>query len=496
MPLDPNQPKEEAAGDPSKASEASDITQESIQKRIRQNTPSPHREITAQPSPHRFVSEEELTQTAKRVTNMALAHEIVVSGDFQLKPVELPGGSLEKRVRDMLHKAFWDCLESQFAEDPPVYDQAIILLGEIKETLISFLLPGHTRLRNQINEVLDLELIKQEAEKGILSIPRLAEFTVGMMGTLCAPARDEEIKKLRDIKEPIPLFRAIFAVLDLMKLDMANFAVSSIRPHLMQQSVEYERKKFQEFFDEQPNSLEFVTKWLQEAANDLMTSHPEDPAVAGAASESLSSASVLNHAYMKLLAWEHEGKLFPETVLMDQQRFQEMQQELVQLTRQGTLLLITHNSTGSALFGLPDFMDRMKTLIRVLLEEVDSPSVNTEEVVTTLSEKVCVEVNSTLVQHGFPSFSAERVESFKGQIQAAVSPTNQIYQLIESRIQMFLLSYLSASNQRSLPVIPGGLGPIQKEIEKIAVKFARLVNYNKMVFSPYYDSILSKILDN
>lgn len=38
-----------------------------------------------------------------------------------------------------------------------------------------------------------------------------------------------------------------------MKIDMANFAVSSLRPHLFQQSVEYERKKFQEFLEKQPS---------------------------------------------------------------------------------------------------------------------------------------------------------------------------------------------------------------------------------------------------
>lgn len=49
------------------------------------------------------------------------------------------------------------------------------------------------------------------------------------------------------------VLRAIFSVLDLMKVDMANFALSSIRPHLMQQSVEYERNKFQEFLEKQPS---------------------------------------------------------------------------------------------------------------------------------------------------------------------------------------------------------------------------------------------------
>lgn len=64
----------------------------------------------------------------------------------------------------------------------------------------------------------------------------------------------------------------------------------------------------------------------------------------------------------------------------------------------------------------------------------------------------------------------------------------------DSRIQKFLESYLASGHQKSLPAVPGGLGPIQRELEEIAVKYVRLVNYNKMVFSPYYDAILDKIL--
>lgn len=494
MPFEPgkSQSGENPGDEPSRASRGDNVdsSEESLRKRIRQSTPSPHRANPAQASPPRFVSVEELMDAAKGVTNMALAHEIVVNGGFQIKPMELPQGSLERTVRDIVHKAFWDCLETQFSEDPPVYDHAIILLGEIKEALFSFLLPGHTRLRNQINEVLDLELIKQEAENRALDIPKLAEFTIGMMGTLCAPARDEEIRKLRDIKEPVPLFRAIFTVLDLMKLDMANFAVSSIRPHLMQQSVDYERIKFQEFFEKQPSSLDHVTSWLQETVSELYSKES-----AGASSGSLCPVSVLNHAYLQLLTWDHEQKLFPETVVMDQIRFQEMKLELLQLTLLGTLLLITNNFAGPTVSGLPGFTDQMKSLIRLLLEGVGTPGVSTDDALATLSEKICVEVAKCLNQHGSTPFSSEREESLKGQIRTASSPSNQIYRLIESRIQSFLLSYLSTTNQRSSPTVPGGLGPIQKELEELAVKFVRLVNYNKMVFSPYYDSVLSKILN-
>ncbi|XP_069079622.1 T-complex protein 11-like protein 1 [Pleurodeles waltl] len=503
MPLDPDMPNaNEGKTNESEIhsqKETQDTSDESVRKRIRQSSPS---RLTPQSSPPRLVSLEELMETTKGVTKMALAHEIVVNGDFKIKQPQLPEGSLEKRVRDIVHKAFWDCLEVQFHEDPPTYGHAITLLGEIKETLSSFLLPGHTRIRSQINEVLDLDLIKQEAENGALDISKLVKFIIEMMGMLCAPARDDAIKKLKDIKEIVPLLREIFSVLDLMKIDMANFAVSSIRPHLMQQSVEYERQKFQDFFDKQPNSLEFVTKWLQEAADDLasrsrmesLSSDGEAGPIAAHSITAFSPVTVQNHAYLKLLKWDHSTP-FPETLLLDQTRFEEMQQELDQLTTMGTILLVTYNSAGPALSNLPGFVGKLKTVIKVLLKGKHLSSFNLSEAMATISEKICAEVNSCLSQHGFTPFSAEKEMTLKGQIQAAADPNNHIHKLIDSRIQKFLEGHLSSNQQKCVPVLPGGLGPIQRELEEIATRYTRFVNYNKIVFSPYYDMILSKILN-
>ncbi|NWH59260.1 T11L1 protein, partial [Geococcyx californianus] len=503
MSQNPDKPpssEEKSSGLEDDQEESLDNPNQSVRKRVRQSTLRSHRDDTPKSSPPRPVSVEELMETAKGVTNMALAHEIVLNGDFQIKRAELPEHSLEKKVRDIVHKAFWDCLEAQLKEDPPTYDHAIKLLGEIKENLLSFLLPGHTRLRSQITEVLDLDLIKQEAENGALDISKLVEFVIGMMGTLCAPARDEEIKKLKDIHEIVPLFRAIFSVLDLMKMDMANFAVSSIRPKLMQQSVEYERKKFQEFLEKQPNSLDFVTRWLQEAADDLakmrsktLPSYCSDVGATGGVS-ALCPIAVQNQAYLKLLKWDHINKPFPETVLMDQTRFQEIQLELEQLLVIGTVLLVTFSAAGSALIDIPGFAEKIKTIIKVLLTGTHLPTFNLKESLATIGEKVCAEVNSCLSQHGFTPFSAESETVLKGQIQAVANPDNAICKLIDSRIQKFLENYLASSHQKSLPAVPGGLGPIQRELEEIAAKYVRLVNYNKVVFSPYYDAILGKIL--
>lgn len=41
--------------------------------------------------------------------------------------------SLEKQVRDVVHKAFWDKLREELSQDPPVFSQALSLIQEVKE---------------------------------------------------------------------------------------------------------------------------------------------------------------------------------------------------------------------------------------------------------------------------------------------------------------------------------------------------------------------------
>lgn len=496
MPKDQDQNKP-GCGENKDTEEGSEISdEESHRITLRTSTSSPQRGTTPQSSPPKFVSVEELMETAKGVTNMALAHEIVVNQDFQVKPVEPPDGSLEKKIKEIMHKAFWDCLEAQLREDPPSYDHAIKLLAEIKETLLSFLLtgPGHARLRSLIEEVLDLELIQQQAENRALDISKVVEFVVGMMGSLCAPSRDEDIKRLREVTDLVPLLRAIFLVLDKMKIDMANFAVSSIRPHLLQQSVEYERKKFQEFLDKQPNALDLTEKWLQDAVRSLRESGAEGSGMVASNPSPLLPVNVHNHAYLHLLKWDHASDPFPETLLMDQVRFQEMQRDMERLLLVATVLLVVYNTSGEAIAGLPGLMDKLKNTIYTLLTDLHLPSFSAPEALATIGEKMCVDLSEVLSQHGFTPFSSDRLRALKGQISAVALPDNVIRKVIDSRIQAYLLGVLESRLHNSAPTLPGGLAPVCKELEEMAVKFGRLVNLNKIVFSPFYQQIFQKIL--
>ncbi|CAH1954043.1 unnamed protein product [Acanthoscelides obtectus] len=198
-------------------------------------------------SPPKFVSLEEIMQAANGMRDMALVHQIVVDKDFRLKRVEPEPDSVQKIIKDTMHKAFWDVLRAQLAEEPPNYTQALNLLEEIKEGLFAVLLPQHTRIRQQISEILDTDLIKQQALQGTLDFKNYAQYVISVMSKLCAPIRDDKINELKETSDVIDTFRGILELLDLMQLDMANFTLQMARPDIIARSVDLERKKFADY---------------------------------------------------------------------------------------------------------------------------------------------------------------------------------------------------------------------------------------------------------
>nr|XP_032648481.1 T-complex protein 11 X-linked protein 1-like isoform X3 [Chelonoidis abingdonii] len=436
-------------------------------------------------SPPPVLSMAELLETAQEVSKMTIAHEIVVNRDFKLQEVNFSPNSLESRVKETLHKAFWDSLKEQLSASPPVYTHVIQLLQEIKETILSLLLPWHSRLRGQIEEALDMELITQEAEHGALDIPSLTMYILGTMAMLCAPVRDEEVQRLQGVTDPVQLLREIFRVLDLMKMDMVNFTIQSLRPHLQDHSVQYEQKKFQELLAKLPNSLDYTTEWLHKAAAEVSASslsspsHPEvcgspAPLSLGAVSSSSSipsPMSVLNQGYMNLLRWEPGLEKYPETLLMDQARLQEVSG--------GNLL---HRGRGS---------HSSRTVAKVNIEHASD--FRFREALLDISNHVHQEVSESLLQLGYPAFTSDKSASLKGQIRSIAEDDNAVRIVIEQRIYSFLSLHLSPSAQNSCS-LSKGLAPIQEELLEVGHRFGSVIHHNRQVYGPYYLAILKKVV--
>ncbi|XP_008056685.1 T-complex protein 11 homolog isoform X2 [Carlito syrichta] len=415
----------------------------------------------------------------------------------------LPPSSLGGKGKETMHNAFWDHLKEQLSASPPDFSCALELLKEIKEILLSLLLPRQNRLRSEIEEALDTDSLKREAERGALDVPYLSKYILNMVTLLCTPVRDEAVQKLEDISDPVWLLRGTFQVLGLMKMDMVNYTIQSLQPRLQEHSVQYERAQFQERLQKQPDLLDHTTKWLTQAAADLTTLPPTCPdtpdssSVAGSSPEAannpepLSPSMVLSQGFLNLLLWDPENEEFPETLLMDRARLQELEAQLHQLTIVASVLLVASSFSGSVLFGSPQFVDKLKRITTSLMEDFNS---RPEETMLTVSEQVSQEIHQSLKNMGLAALSSDSATSLTGQLQDIAKKENCVRGVIDQRIHLFLKCCLVLGVQRSLLDLPGGLTLIEVELAELGQKFVNLTYHNQQVFGPYYTEILKTLI--
>ncbi|XP_051028856.1 T-complex protein 11-like protein 2 [Acomys russatus] len=450
----------------------------------------------ASTSPPRGVMFDDVMAAAKNLSDMTLAHEIAVNENFQLEKNALPENSLAGQVKRVVHQAFWDVLEADLTAEPPQYEYAIKLFEEIREILLSFLTPGGNRLHNQICEVLDIDLIRQQAEHSAVDIQGLANYVINTMGKICAPVRDEDIRELKATTNIVEMMRQIFRVLDLMRMDMTNFVIRNVRPHLQRHLVEYERNKFQEILEETPDALSKTTEWLKESIDEgLLSETAAAPGADHSPTASLSPLLVLNNCYLKLLQWDYQKKVLPETLMTDGTRLQELTEKLNQLKMIACVSLITNNMVGAITEGLPELANRLKRISAVLLDGMNKEAFNLKEALNSIGVQTCTEVNKALKERGSPALNADIQANLVGQFSSLEEKDNPVCVLMDKRIQLYMKSLLCLPvTQKSMPPMPGGLDVIQQELEGLGCQYANIVNLNKQVYGPFYANIFRKLL--
>ncbi|XP_077450083.1 T-complex protein 11-like protein 2 isoform X2 [Stigmatopora argus] len=449
---------------------------------------------TPSSSPPNALTLDEVMDCARGISNLNLFHEIVVNRDFHLEPQSLPEDSLWKLVHDNVHNAFWDSLESEINNDPPEYKQAINLLEEIREILLSFLNPGANRMRTQILEMLDMDLIRQQVDNDAVDVAGLASYIINVMGKMCAPVRDEEIQKLRENPGSIVMiFREIFRVLELMKTDFVNLTINSLRPIMQKQSVEYERATFQSILEKTPGALNNTVAWIKMTFEELISSMPSiqekgQPCLPG-------PFQVLNAAFLHILLWDYTEHPFPETWMTDEGRLREVQAQLRQWQAVNEVLLIVHNAVAGPVQGVAALSERLKRMAAVLLNHMHDPNFKLHEALVSVSAQICSELNKSLAERSYPTLSTSLQTTLTGQICAIAQKDNPIRILVEDRVQHYFMALIcDRKPETRLEQTPSGLDAIRLELASLAAKFLSLVNYNRAVYGPFYADIIRKLM--
>ena len=146
-----------------------------------------------------------------------------------------------------------------------------------------------------------MDLIKQQAEKGVLDFHHYGQYIISIMSKICAPVRDEKIRELSQQVDIVETFKGVMELLQLMRLDLANFTITMMRPNIIASSIEYEKAKFADFLKINSNGLQYTEKWLLR--------HFDAEKVTGSSSTGTNNVrqithSLLTEAYLDLLEWD------------------------------------------------------------------------------------------------------------------------------------------------------------------------------------------------
>ncbi|XP_017489881.1 PREDICTED: T-complex protein 11-like protein 1 [Rhagoletis zephyria] len=412
-------------------------------------------------SPPNFVSFEEIMKTANDMSRISLVNEIVFNKDFKIEKKE-DESPLEKAVRENMHKAFWDILSKQLNESPPNYKQAISLLGEIKDTLLLFLMPQHVQLKNEINEILDLELINQQAENGIFESQRYAQYVLSLS------------------------------------------------------SVEYEREKFKTLLETsqkyQIDVLEYTSQWLKRNYEALDLSQETNL-------KNLFN-KILTASYIELLKCispslscycvneESEKKPdddYPETLLLIRNRIDAIRENVFKMTLISSVFVVTFAAIGEPLQSIKEFRMELKRQLDAIISPNEEKSVRLQyskpeglkSILTNVALQVIKSIEEALTQYQVgetraPLLDEKKLESLKYQINELATPNSRIRSVMERRILEFIERVISSSTAEPVQV-PSGLSSFASELTQVSGEFSRLVAYNRAVYSPNYTKIIRDI---
>lgn len=435
-------------------------------------------------SPSKILTLDEVQDVVKNIKNMALAHEIAVNTDFKLEAYEPPENSIEKVVKETIHKAFWNILKTQLESDPPVYDHALVLLTDIKEAFQSILLENNKKMMDRINEMLDAGLIRQQAEQGVLDFKAYSNFIVHVMSLACAPIRDEEIAKLKEIDDVVDLFRGILETLSLMKLDMANCLLNAARSEVIANSVSYEKQKFKEYLEYYKEGFPATEEWLK---RNMPLAEQAEASSSIPISPDKKAKDIIFNAYMELLCWKSDN-LFPEFFSMDHNRIVELQGRALRVCACASSLAIVA--------GLPiisqaaDIRKNLAKEIEILLKDV-----NTEKELEDALTNVWLQVKTVLCKrleelHQKP-MDEEAETNLKTHIMKIASiETSPVRALMWKRLTTYIQLILRSNV--GIPSPPGFLDFVD-ELEALGNAFKRVTYYNYAVYGEYYHDILREI---
>lgn len=183
---------------------------------------------------------------------------------------------------------------------------------------------------------LDIDLITQQVEKGVLDVGRLSRWLAKLLKSHCAPMRDESAEAMAeklevganngDLSTLINGLESLFGFLEVMKLDVANHQIRTFRYVLIEETVAFQQSYFRKKIDDEKLDLAAAEAWYEQAY---------DRYISGSSIQATDHETVcfevFLHGFVDLCTSDPYGQRSPITLHYDQGRMQTLRADVQDL---------------------------------------------------------------------------------------------------------------------------------------------------------------------
>ena len=279
------------------------------------------------------------------INNPKLRHDVNFDRELHFRP-NLDGSKGRQKMK--LAEDYWKALEGELflfgfvhknLADPEqaqntTYWQDILGCGQKRlsklfhaiRDILKTLVPDCDQ--KSIEERLDVDLIMQEVLNGVLDLVDLGNWLAKVIKNHCAPMRDELVDNMRAeinrgalTDKPLTLvngIRELLNILEYMKLDVANHQIRHMRPLLIEDTVNFQRRYNAHRISMNKIDIGRSRAWLNREM-EMMTTSTTTP----------TQLEALTSALLRGLVFEsHFSSSYPPTFYLDIDRLRMLRSEM------------------------------------------------------------------------------------------------------------------------------------------------------------------------
>ncbi|KAL4944932.1 hypothetical protein BDV06DRAFT_186161 [Aspergillus oleicola] len=266
--------------------------------------------------------------------NINLRMDANFDRDLHFKP-DLDGEKGRKKRKDA--GEYWHAMASEISiyafcqrddrpnehhNEGPSFEPRLPALFETLQDVLKTLVPE--RDHPNIMENLEVALLMQQIQKGVLDMVAIAKWLAALLKTHCAPMRDEWADTMvrqissgsqrQDAGEIVSGLQTLFAILEAMKLDVANHQIRAFRILLIEDTIPFLQEYWKGKIERDGFQVESSLAWYQGIREHELRrmKHPTQ-------TDGFWPLSVLFQGLSKLLLDFH-GDGFPDTFGFDSER--------------------------------------------------------------------------------------------------------------------------------------------------------------------------------